>query len=303
MFRRLGVQVGLFVLGLRLLGAGPALSQKGEPERRTEQLQGPPRAAYSVEDYKRDKDERSAVWFLNDEEFRKRVVEDAMWDIVKRWGTVIGIANVIALIGIYWWARRSVEQAVAVEAEKVVKARTDFVDQSVKSITSTAVTRVAEMQGELEKSKAALASTQEQIAATMQQADEVRTKSRELQRNLIDVSYAHQAIALSATFLNDPTNVQRAAAFIKLVSEDKNAKTITDLAAQIADLSERFRDLVWWVHKPYDNKTTLDEVLFRMRADRNTTEAGIRKWEEYEMWRRQGEEREAAETATKGPPK
>jgi hypothetical protein len=290
MFRQVGMMVGLVLAGIVLLGAGPAPksdgTQKGEPPHMEP---SPAHAPYSAEDYKRDKDEKAAVWFLNDEDFRQRVVADAMRTILLRWGAWVGVANILALIGIWYSVTKSAEKTVTTEVEKVVKAKTDFVDQSVKIITSTAVSRVAEMQSELSTAQQTLAKSSEQVAHTMakaadtlKEADDVKQASGHLRQKQTELSYALGEIASHGVWLNDPKNVDRTAAFVKLVTQDNHAKAIADLAAELHNLNENYRDLAFWVYKPQTEGKTLEQVEYMMRSNRMSAQALIDRAERQE---------------------
>jgi hypothetical protein len=199
---------------------------------------------------------------------------------------------VLALAGIWWWATKSVEQAVAAEAEKVVKARTDFVDQSVKTITSTAVAQVAVLQTELEKAKASLASSHQQVDATMKQAEDVKEAATKMQLKLQEIEYAHQMITTNAAFLNDPAAVARVSSFVKLVSEDRNASTISLLALQVASLTDNVRDVLWHIGgKDAPTKDDeLDGILWHLHGGRMAHQAAIDKADRFQAEMKASEE-------------
>jgi paraquat-inducible protein B len=207
----------------------------------------------STEDYKAIVERVTSDLFHANETFRKTVVHREMSAIALRWVAVFGAVNVVALVGIYFSVKASMQQAVADEAKNVVKSQTDWAQTAVKEVTSTAVTQVAAMQE-------SLAESNRKLADTLKQADDVKKTTAQLQRKQQELSTALNAISTNSAWLNDPENVERTAAFVKMVSSEHNLKLVSDLKTAVVKMG---RAMIWREFGPGIAPSKVDEYEWR----------------------------------------
>jgi hypothetical protein len=195
----------------------PALKLAGTPE-------------LSAEEYERVLQKVASELFLNDEQFRKAVVLREVRKVVLGWGTAIGIGSVIAVTTLYVNARDALKQSTSTELSKAVKehvsARTELLNDSIKSLTNTAVGQIVHVQKELETAQTALALAEQQLATANQQ-------SGDLQKRITAVSETLRLVQQNSAWLGDSQNAQRVAGFIRTLSQEQNAKAIGDLLVRL----------------------------------------------------------------------
>jgi hypothetical protein len=137
------------------------------------------------DEYERVLQQVASDLFLNDEQFRKAVVLREVRKVVLGWGAAIGITSLFAIATLYMNARDSLKQTVSTELSKAVRehvsARSEFLNESVKSLTSTAVGQIVDVQKELESAQTALDRAEKQLAVANQQ-------SGDLQRRIASIS-------------------------------------------------------------------------------------------------------------------
>jgi hypothetical protein len=198
-------------------------------------LAGTPQLA--PDEYERVLQQVASDLFLNDEQFRKAVVLREVRKVVLGWGTAIGITSVFAIVTLYLNARDSLKQTVSTELSKAVKehvsARSELLNESVKSLTSTAVGQIVDVQKELESAQTALDRAQQQLTVANQQ-------SSDLQRRIASISDTLSLVQQNAIWLGDVQNAQRVASFIRTLSNERNGKAVGDLLVRL-DRLEAFQ--------------------------------------------------------------
>jgi hypothetical protein len=184
----------------------------------------------TAEEYERVLQQVAADLFLNDEHFRKAVVLREVRKVVLGWGTAIGIGSVIAVATLYVNARDALKQSTSTELSKAVKehvsSRTELLNESIKSLTNTAVGQIVHVQKELEGAQNALDRSEQQLALANQQ-------SADLQRRIASISETLKLVQQNAAWLGDIQNAQRVASFIRTLSQERNAKAIGDLLVRL----------------------------------------------------------------------
>jgi hypothetical protein len=184
----------------------------------------------TAEEYERVLQQVAADLFLNDEHFRKAVVLREVRKVVLGWGTAIGIGSVIAVATLYVNARDALKQSTSTELSKAVKehvsSRTELLNESIKSLTNTAVGQIVHVQKELESAQNALDRSEQQLALANQQ-------SADLQRRIASISETLKLVQQNAAWLGDIQNAQRVASFIRTLSQERNAKAIGDLLVRL----------------------------------------------------------------------
>jgi hypothetical protein len=184
----------------------------------------------SAEEYERVLQKVASDLFLNDEQFRKAVVLREVRKVVLGWGTAIGIGSLIAVTTLYINARDALKQTTSTELSKAVKehvsARTELLNESIKSLTNTAVGQIVHVQRELETAQAALAMAEQQLATANQQ-------SADLQKRISTISETLRVVQQNSAWLGDSQNAQRVAGFIRTLSQEQNAKAIGDLLVRL----------------------------------------------------------------------
>jgi hypothetical protein len=162
----------------------------------------------TAEEYERVLQQVAADLFLNDEHFRKAVVLREVRKVVLGWGTAIGIGSVIAVATLYVNARDALKQSTSTELSKAVKehvsSRTELLNESIKSLTNTAVGQIVHVQKELEGAQNALDRSEQQLALANQQ-------SADLQRRIASISETLKLVQQNAAWLGDIQNAQRSA--------------------------------------------------------------------------------------------
>jgi hypothetical protein len=200
---------------------------EGEP-RSSIKLAGLPQL--SVEEYERVVQQVASDLFLNDEQFRKSVVLREVRKVVLGWGTAIGITSLFAIGTLYVNARDSLKQTVSTELSKSVRehvsTRSELLNESIKSLTNTAVGQIVHVQKELESAQAALDRAEKQLTVANQQ-------SGDLQRRITSISDTLAVVQQNAIWLGDVQNAQRVAGFIRTLSNEKNGKAVGDLLYRI----------------------------------------------------------------------
>ncbi len=191
----------------------------------------------TAEEYERVLQQVTSDLFLSDEPFRKSVVLREVRKVVLGWGTAIGLTSLVAIGSLYLNARDSLKQTVSVELSKAVKehvtARSELLNESIKSLTNTAVGQIVHVQKELESAQAALDKAEQQLAVADQQ-------SGDLQKRLASLSDALTLVQQNAVWLGDVQNAQRVASFIRTLSNESNSKAIGDLLVRL-DRVEAFQ--------------------------------------------------------------
>lgn len=199
---------------------------------------GDPRASLRVagtpqlsqEEYERVLQQVASELFLNDEQFRKSVVLREVRKVVLGWGTAIGIGSLIAVVTLYINARDALKQTASTELSKAVKehvsSRCELLNESIKSLTNTAVGQIVHVQKELEGAQVALDRAEQQLAVANQQ-------SADLQQRIGSISDTLKLVQQNAAWLGDAQNAQRVASFIRTLSQERNAKAIGDLLVRI----------------------------------------------------------------------
>ncbi len=204
-------------------GAEPA----GDP-RASLRVAGTPQL--SQEEYERVLQQVASELFLNDEQFRKSVVLREVRKVVLGWGTAIGIGSLIAVVTLYINARDALKQTTSTELSKAVKehvsTRSELLNESIKSLTNTAVGQIVHVQKELEGAQVALDRAEQQLAVANQQ-------SADLQQRIGSISDTLKLVQQNAAWLGDAQNAQRVASFIRTLSQERNAKAIGDLLVRI----------------------------------------------------------------------
>jgi hypothetical protein len=206
----------------------PAEPQAGTDPRTSIKLAGT--SQLPAEAYERVLQQVAADLFLNDEQFRKSVVLREVRKVVLGWGTAIGVGSLIAIVTIYVNARDSLTQTVSTELSKAVKehvsSRTELLNESIKSLTNSAVGQIVHVQKELESAQAALDRAEQQLTVANQQ-------SADLQRRIASISETLKLVQQNAAWLGDTQNAQRVASFIRTLSQERNAKAIGDLLVRL----------------------------------------------------------------------
>lgn len=199
---------------------------------------GDPRASLRVagtpqlsqEEYERVLQQVASELFLNDEQFRKSVVLREVRKVVLGWGTAIGIGSLIDVVTLYINARDALKQTASTELSKAVKehvsTRSELLNESIKSLTNTAVGQIVHVQKELEGAQVALDRAEQQLAVANQQ-------SADLQQRIASISDTLKLVQQNAAWLGDAQNAQRVASFIRTLSQERNAKAIGDLLVRI----------------------------------------------------------------------
>lgn len=191
----------------------------------------------TAEEYERVLQQVTSDLFLSDEPFRKSVVLREVRKVVLGWGTAIGITSLFAIGSIYLNARDSLKQTVSIELSKAVKehvsARSELLNESIKSLTNTAVGQIVHVQKELESAQAALDKAEKQLAVANQQ-------SIDLQRRIASISETLSLVQQNAVWLGDAQNAQRVAGFIRTLSNEQNGKAVGDLLYRV-DRLEAFQ--------------------------------------------------------------
>jgi ribosomal protein S18 acetylase RimI-like enzyme len=205
------------------------------PARPSIRLAGTPQL--TAEEYERVLQQVTSDLFLSDEPFRKSVVLREVRKVVLGWGTAIGITSLFAIGSIYLNARDSLKQTVSIELSKAVKehvsARSELLNESIKSLTNTAVGQIVHVQKELESAQAALDKAEKQLAVANQQ-------SIDLQRRIASISETLSLVQQNAVWLGDAQNAQRVAGFIRTLSNEQNGKAVGDLLYRV-DRLEAFQ--------------------------------------------------------------
>jgi hypothetical protein len=203
---------------------GPSIKLAGMPQ-------------LSAQEYERVLQQVASDLFLNDEQFRKAVVLREVRKVVLGWGTAIGITSLLAIITLYINARDSLTQTVSTELSKAVKehvtTRTELLNESIKSLTNTAVGQIVHVQKELESTQAALDGAEKQLAVANQQ-------SGDIQRRIANISDTLTLVQQNAAWLGDAQNAQRVAGFIRTLSNERNGKAVGDLLFRV-DRLEAFQ--------------------------------------------------------------
>src|ERR1700722_19278878 len=184
----------------------------------------------SQEEYERVLQQVASELFLNDEQFRKSVVLREVRKVVLGWGTAIGIGSLIAVMTLYINARDALKQTTTTELSKAVKehvtSRSELLNDSIKSLTNTAIGQIVHVQKELESAQSALDRSEQQLAQANQQ-------SADLQRRIASISETLKLVQQNAAWLGAIQNAQRVASFIRTLSQERNAKAIGDLLVRI----------------------------------------------------------------------
>jgi len=184
----------------------------------------------SQEEYERVLQQVASELFLNDEQFRKSVVLREVRKVVLGWGTAIGIGSAIAVMTLYINARDALKQTTTTELSKAVKehvaSRSELLNDSIKSLTSTAIGQIVHVQKELESAQSALDRSEQQLALANQQ-------SADLQRRIASISETLKLVQQNSAWLGDIQNAQRVASFIRTLSQERNAKAVGDLLVRI----------------------------------------------------------------------
>jgi hypothetical protein len=184
----------------------------------------------SQEEYERVLQQVASELFLNDEQYRKSVVLREVRKVVLGWGTAIGIGSVIAVMTLYINARDALKQTTTTELSKAVKdhvaSRSELLNDSIKSLTTTAIGQIVHVQKELEGAQSALDRSEQQLALANQQ-------SADLQRRIASISETLKLVQQNAAWLGDIQNAQRVASFIRTLSQERNAKAVGDLLVRI----------------------------------------------------------------------
>lgn len=184
----------------------------------------------SAEDYERVLQQVASELFLNDEQYRKSVVLREVRKVVLGWGTAIGIGSLIAVMTLYINARDALKQSTTTELSKAVKehvaSRSELLNDSIKSLTNTAIGQIVHVQKELEGAQNALDRAEQQLALANQQ-------SADLQRRIASISETLKLVQQNAAWLGDIQNAQRVASFIRTLSQERNAKAIGDLLVRL----------------------------------------------------------------------
>jgi hypothetical protein len=184
----------------------------------------------SPEEYERVLQQVASDLFLNDEQFRKSVVLREVRKVVLGWGAAIGITSIIAVFTLYVNVRDSLTQTVSTELSKAVKehvsARSELLNESIKSLTNTAVGQIVHVQKELESAQGALDRAQQQLTVANQQ-------SSDLQGRIASISDTLRLVQQNAVWLGDVQNAQRVASFIRTLSNERNGKAVGDLLVRV----------------------------------------------------------------------
>jgi hypothetical protein len=184
----------------------------------------------TAEEYERVLQQVASDLFLNDEQFRKAVVLREVRKVVLGWGTAIGIGSVIAVMTLYINARDALKQTTTTELSKAVKehvtSRSELLNDSIKSLTNTAIGQIVHVQKELDSAQSALDRSEQQLALANQQ-------SADLQRRIASISETLKLVQQNAAWLGDIQNAQRVASFIRTLSQERNAKAIGDLLVRL----------------------------------------------------------------------
>jgi hypothetical protein len=184
----------------------------------------------SQEEYERVLQQVASELFLNDEQYRKSVVLREVRKVVLGWGTAIGIGSLIAVMTLYVNARDALKQTTTTELSKAVKehvaSRSELLNDSIKSLTNTAIGQIVHVQKELESAQSALDRSEQQLALANQQ-------SADLQRRIASISETLKLVQQNAAWLGDIQNAQRVASFIRTLSQERNAKAVGDLLVRI----------------------------------------------------------------------
>jgi hypothetical protein len=184
----------------------------------------------TAEEYERVLQQVTSDLFLSDEPFRKSVVLREVRKVVLGWGAAIGITSLFAIGTLYVNARDSLKQTVSVELSKAVKehvsTRSELLNESIKSLTNTAVGQIVHVQKELESAQAALDKAEKQLAVANQQ-------SSDLQRRIASVSETLSLVQQNAIWLGDAQNAQRVAGFIRTLSNERNGKAVGELLYRV----------------------------------------------------------------------
>jgi hypothetical protein len=196
--------------------------------RRSLKLAGMPQL--TAEEYERVLQQVASELFLNDEQYRKSVVLREVRKVVLGWGTAIGIGSVIAVMTLYINARDALKQTTTTELSKAVKehvtSRSELLNDSIKSLTNTAIGQIVHVQKELDSAQSALDRSEQQLALANQQ-------SADLQRRIASISETLKLVQQNAAWLGDIQNAQRVASFIRTLSQERNAKAIGDLLVRL----------------------------------------------------------------------
>jgi hypothetical protein len=198
------------------------------PEHPSVKLAGLPQL--SPEEYERVLQQVASDLFLNDEQFRKSVVLREVRKVLLGWGAAIGITSIIAVVTLYVNVRDSLTQTVSTELSKAVKehvnARSELLNESIKSLTNTAIGQIVHVQKELESAQGALDRAQQQLTAANQQ-------SSDLQRRIASIADTLGLVQQNAAWLGDVQNAQRVASFIRTLSNERNGKAVGDLLVRV----------------------------------------------------------------------
>ncbi len=139
------------------ISSSPAIDAAGSPgdPRPSLRVAGTPQL--SQDEYERVLQQVASELFLNDEQFRKSVVLREVRKVVLGWGTAIGIGSLIAVMTLYINARDALKQTTTTELSKAVKehvaSRSELLNDSIKSLTSTAIGQIVHVQKELESAQ------------------------------------------------------------------------------------------------------------------------------------------------------
>jgi hypothetical protein len=185
----------------------------------------------SPADYEAVVQQVAADLFLNDERFRKSVVLREVRKVLFGWGAAIGLTSLATVIGLFINARESLTQTVTTELSRAVKehvnARTELLNESLKSLTSTAVTQIIHVQKEVDAAQTTLDQSQRQLAIANEQ-------SVALQKRIANVSQTLKLVQENVAWLGDSNNSERVAAFIRTFSAEKDFKTVADLLSRMS---------------------------------------------------------------------
>jgi IS5 family transposase len=215
----------------------------------------------SNEDYDEQVERITADLFTKSKTFRQTIVYREMVALALKGAAVIGIANVVALVGIYYAVYAFMERTVAEKATKAVTDRNEAVNKSIETLTTTAISQIASLKSELAEAQKTMADGKARVAETLQQADEVRRALGALRKTQVELSTALKTITDSA-FLNDPKNIDRVREFVTILSKNENATIIAELRTTVRQLTEKTtgttnRDLGAHIRAIYDELTTL----------------------------------------------
>jgi hypothetical protein len=211
-----------------LMQPAESTESTGTPGPQSLKLAGLPQL--SAEEYERVLQQVASDLFLNDEQFRKSVVLREVRKVVLGWGAAIGLTSIIAVVTLYVNVRDSLTQSVSTELSKAVKehvnARSELLNESIKSLTNTAVGQIVHVQKELESAQGALDRAQQQLTVANQQ-------SSDLQQRIASIADTLRLVQQNAAWLGDVQNAQRVASFIRTLSNERNGKAVGDLLVRV----------------------------------------------------------------------